>query len=254
MDIKREISCLLGDVFEKMPFTHLPLNGYRVLMYHSIGSALCDDPRKIYSIEPVVFRQQLELLDHSGITILPLEEGLEYRDRLSIAITFDDGYRDNLHAASILAENGIPFTVFVSAGLINKNELFLNTGELKELSMIPGCIIGSHGLTHVPLASCSKQELVREVQESKARLEEMIGLPIEAFSFPYGSMNREAYECVKGAGYQLAVTSFPGINSKDEDRFALRRTLIDARDNQKVFQQKITGAWDWYRWLYRKNI
>jgi peptidoglycan/xylan/chitin deacetylase (PgdA/CDA1 family) len=43
----------------------------------------------------------------------------------AVAITFDDGYRDNLvNAKPVLARHGVPATLFLATGFINQNEPF----------------------------------------------------------------------------------------------------------------------------------
>ena len=61
--------------------------------------------------------------------VLTLEELVERMargalPRNALAITFDDGYRDNLtHAAPILARYGLPATIFVSTGFIGTGDV-----------------------------------------------------------------------------------------------------------------------------------
>ena len=68
-------------------------------------------------------------------------------DRL-VAITFDDGYRDNLTVALPLLEKfGLPMTLFVTAGFVGR-EGYLSKEELREISKHPLVTIGAHGLSH----------------------------------------------------------------------------------------------------------
>ena len=70
------------------------------------------------------FRWQMELLA-SHFKVFPLMQALELqaRDELparSVAITFDDGYADNLHnALPVLQEFGLPATVFVASDYLD---------------------------------------------------------------------------------------------------------------------------------------
>ena len=61
--------------------------------------------------------------------VLPLTDLVEQLrrgglPRNALAITFDDGYRDNLtHAAPILARLGLPATIFLATGFIGTAEV-----------------------------------------------------------------------------------------------------------------------------------
>ncbi len=65
-------------------------------------------------------------------------------DENLLAITFDDGFRDNLTVALPLLEKyNLPATVFVTADFIGK-ENYLSTEELQTLASHPLITIGSH--------------------------------------------------------------------------------------------------------------
>jgi peptidoglycan/xylan/chitin deacetylase (PgdA/CDA1 family) len=98
-----------------------------ILLYHRIAE-LDRDPQ-LLAVTPHNFAAHLDVLREFA-TFAPLAEVV--RARLSVssykraAITFDDGYADNLHFASpILHRQGVPATVFAAAaGLANTREFF----------------------------------------------------------------------------------------------------------------------------------
>jgi len=50
-----------------------------------------------------------------------------------------------------------------------------------------GMEVGAHSLTHPNLGQVDHDEAIRQVSESKRRLEEMLGSPIMLFAYPYGN-------------------------------------------------------------------
>ncbi|MEZ4571150.1 MAG: polysaccharide deacetylase family protein [Thermomicrobiales bacterium] len=107
-------------------------------MYHSISEGLC--PWEL-AVSPGVFAGQLEILTKHA-SVMSLSDMLAGLDRgmlpeRCVAITFDDGYADNLEAAKpILEQFECPATVFVVAGLVGSQQPFW-WDELAHLTLTP---------------------------------------------------------------------------------------------------------------------
>lgn len=93
-----------------------------VLMYHRVA----DEPDYLgLSVAPAIFARQLVALRRRA-TVVPLGDLVARLadgaplDRDLAAVTFDDGYRDNLDVAlPILRREGVPATVFVTTGFVD---------------------------------------------------------------------------------------------------------------------------------------
>ena len=93
-----------------------------VLVYHRVGTGGLD-PWQL-TIDPQIFAAQMETLAScwSPISLAELVEGFQMQrlPERAVAVTFDDGYADNLEvAAPILLEHSIPATLFVATDLID---------------------------------------------------------------------------------------------------------------------------------------
>jgi len=117
--------------------------GNVILMYHRITRANVD-PWAL-CVDPDNFSQQMEALKKIA-TPVPLMEIPDADPRHpSVAITFDDGYLDNLEIGEpILAKHGIPATIFVSTGYIDKPHGFW-WDELETIFLHPG-VLPPHGM------------------------------------------------------------------------------------------------------------
>jgi peptidoglycan/xylan/chitin deacetylase (PgdA/CDA1 family) len=98
---------------------------FPILTYHRVND---DDDPFFPAVPTAVFeRHMAHIARHYCVLTV---EGLVERMRRgtvprdAVAITFDDGYRDNLtHAAPILARHGLPATVFLATSLIGTGEV-----------------------------------------------------------------------------------------------------------------------------------
>jgi len=101
--------------------------------------------------------------------------------------------------------------------------------QLREMESA-GVEVGSHTVTHPVLTRVTADRLGRELEQSRRRLEEMLGHRVTLFCYPNGAYNRVVRDAVARAGYQLAVTSDDGLNDATIDPLALRRIQNEEQD------------------------
>lgn len=104
--------------------------GLPVLLYHRVLPR--PDPLCWADPDAARFDRDMALLS-KVFTVLPLEEAVTRLlnatlPRRAAAITFDDGYRDNLEvAAPILRKHGLTATFFIASGFLNGGRMFNDT-------------------------------------------------------------------------------------------------------------------------------
>lgn len=120
-----------------------------ILMYHRVAEKdvdpwhLCVTPEN-FEAHLQVIRQQAQPMSLEALAIA--QQTGTVPDR-AVAITFDDGYANNLHRAQpLLAKHNIPATVFVSTGYTERDReywwdelefLLLQVGQLPETLTLP---------------------------------------------------------------------------------------------------------------------
>lgn len=191
-------------------------------MYHSI-----DGLDGYAGMPPMTFghfKTQLELLEER-YPFSPLKElvNAPISSGKRVALTFDDGYRSFIDKAlPELTKRAIPATVFVCSDLLGTKQ-FITKAEVRELARLPGIEIGSHTRTHIDLrAEQSRHILEREIVGGKKDLEDLIGMEVSSFSYPYGRFNAMTMELVR-LSHARAVTVMSGVVSPNADPFLLNR-------------------------------
>jgi peptidoglycan/xylan/chitin deacetylase (PgdA/CDA1 family) len=188
-------------------------------MYHSISppegdhDALCTSPERFEAQMLYLKRRNLR-----GVSMRKLYLAMSAGDAGGlVGITFDDGYEDFLSAALPTLERlGFSATVFVVAGMLGKENTWehrggprlplrlLDANGVREISE-RGIEVGSHTVTHPRLPGLDPETLVHEISDSRQRLGEIVGAPVEGFCYPYGNLDGPAIRAARRAGYLYAV-------------------------------------------------
>lgn len=99
-----------------------------VLTLHHVRPARSDafQPNRLLDVTPDFLDAALRLIRSEGYDLVSLDEALQRlaagrTPRFFVALTFDDGYRDNVeHAWPVLAKHGAPWTMFVTPGFADR--------------------------------------------------------------------------------------------------------------------------------------
>jgi len=210
---------------------------HSVLVYHTISAPPEPLPGDI-DISREKFSRQLQWLSRWR-RVARLDETLPGASGRLVAITFDDGYRDNLTVALPLLEKfDLPMTLFVAAGFVGR-EGYLSAEELREISRHRLVTIGAHGLWHRDFGSLPKAEARIELVESRRLLESITGTTVDLMAWPYGECNAELEELSKQCGYRAAWSVWKGTNTTH----SLWRVPLGRRDNMVRFIAKVSGAY-----------
>lgn len=220
----------------------------RILTYHSIGHRSHD-----MNVTPEAFAEQMAwLAAHQRVISLAAAAAGED----GVAITFDDGYRDNLiNALPVLAHYEFPATLFTVSGYLGstlpgepepESGTLLSADELREAAA-RGMSIGGHTRSHPRLSSLTRAEQVDEIAGCKADLEAILGQAVTTFAYPYGSAldyNLLSVEIARDAGFALACSNRYGPVKQSDLPFDLRRIWIDGSDTLRSFEDKVSGRLD----------
>jgi peptidoglycan/xylan/chitin deacetylase (PgdA/CDA1 family) len=240
--VKRTISRTLAKLIT--PFTRTTKGDVRILCYHGVNKV-----STYLNVSPALFREHLGVLAELGYTTTSLVEFLSGNGCAAagnkIIITFDDGYRDNYEQAyPIMAEYGFTGTIFCTTGSIG-TDTYLTAAQIMEMYR-NGWEFGSHTVTHPHLPRSTTKDKQRELGESKKALENILGVHVTSFCYPYGEYDAESISLLEQTGYRMACSNRPGSNRQEhvDNPYLLRRTEIGGFDSLEDFRLKLHGGFD----------
>ena len=205
-----------------------------ILTYHAI-----DETQSVLSTPPRVFAEQMRILAESGIRVVDLSDlpslmSAKSASERVVALTFDDGLLSVYeHALPIIASYGFPATVFVVSDYCGRSNAWpsqparvarqplMGWSKLRELvraGVRPGC----HTRSHPDLQSLTSSGISEEVIGAKARIEDVLGVPVDTFAYPCGAFDAQV-RALAAANFSLACTTTLGFVSSDSDPFAVER-------------------------------
>jgi peptidoglycan/xylan/chitin deacetylase (PgdA/CDA1 family) len=250
----------------EIPFALSALRGFRVagfpiLTYHSIS----DEPGwDVETVTPEAFDAQMRWLRGHGfrtVTMSALAESLrDPPDGRTVAITFDDGYQDNLtHALPILARYAAVATCYVPTadigGLSTWNprdyighRRMLDADGIRALNR-GGVEIGSHGHNHVDWRALDESTVRLEIARSLEILQRILGSDVRGLAPPHGKTEGRIARIARELGlYHVVKGGRFAVASPGDSPWDLARITIARGDSLREFGKKVTGAYSFLSW------
>jgi len=126
------------------------------------------------------------------------------------------------------------------SALLNR---MLNWNQIREMQSA-GISFGSHTVSHPVLSRLSPQDLLRELRDSRHVLENELQRPVLDFSYPFGTQDSfNDATCIQLAAlhYRSAVTSLPGLNTRETNPLALHRVTYCETSSLAIFAARLSG-------------
>ena len=213
-----------------------------ILMFHYVEYVKDkgDTIRQSLDTTPYTLEQEIVTLQNAGYTFMTNKELTEVLDGIRrmplkpILLTFDDGYRDfYTDAYPILKKYNVKATAYVITGFLN-NRNSMTTEEVQEIATDGLVEIGAHTVHHAWLKGIPLDKLQSEIVDGKRNLEELIGKQVVSFAYPYGVFDIAAINAVHQAGFTSAVSTVPGIDQLQTQRYFLYRLRSGGRTGEHL--------------------
>ena len=232
----------------------------RILMYHMVSEHRRGGRFNKLRVPAAKFERQLAWLVDNGWQFAFLSELAGPVPTKTVAITFDDGYRDNYLAAHpLLLRYGAKATLFLVVDRFDRDwssakkahhdsgelaaEQKLADAEVRELLASGVWELGAHTLTHALLPSLEASSREQEIAGGKTALAKEFGADVKSFAYPFGIFEEKDVALAKEAGYAFAVTTEAGI-SRDiaADALRLPRLKVSGKEGGLGFRLRLRSG------------
>lgn len=234
-----------------------------ILTYHSI-----DESGSVISVSPDKFKRQMEFLKRGGFQTISLKEITEciYNGRdfpkKSIAITFDDGFK-NIYSKAfpVLKEFGFTATLFLISGKCGKDNqwdrqtkniprlVLLSWDEILEMSD-NGIEFGAHTMSHADLSKLSLDKAAEEITRSKSMIQGRLKKDTLFFAYPYGRQSEQIQSIVKDE-FSGACSDKMGFTTLKSDIYSLPRIEMYYFSGNNLLSWIETPFFSYYiQWRY----
>ncbi len=139
--------------------------------------------------------------------------------RIAVTTSWDDGRAYDRWVVAELNALGMKGTFNLNSGFLTRTgqpapaegDGYLDASEIAVL--YAGHEVAVHGVTHPYLERLDAGQIVAEVQDDRAALEELVGYPVRGMAYPYGTYSPQVIGVLRALGIVYSRTTEAGITA-----------------------------------------
>ena len=161
-----------------------------------------------------------------------------------LTFSFDDGITQDERFINILNKYGLKCTFNLNSELLGKEGYLTIQGKkINHTKIAPELIkdiykgheVASHTLTHPNLTTLSPEEVVRQVENDRSKLSELVGYEVQGFAYPCGGINsnRAVADLIKNKTFKGEISNNKRVLSTQ--KFTAYLKISDGCNNRCTY-------------------
>jgi peptidoglycan/xylan/chitin deacetylase (PgdA/CDA1 family) len=217
-----------------------------ILNFHHIGTAPAgvSATTRTYYISPDKFEAIVLDMISAGYKFVfvseaidLLEQGIRLPENVA-SISFDDGNANYYtNAWPVLQKHGVKSSVYIMTGVGGEN--YLSDEQIKELFTTELVEFGSHTIYHPKLTKIAPDERMKELEQSKEELDELLNTDVDVIAYPFGLYNDDVKKLASALGYDAGLTFDQDAWQDPQDLMEIKRISVYPNLNVIKFLEKL---------------
>jgi len=165
----------------------------------------------------------------------------------AITFSYDDATTQDERLVALLNKYGLKCTFNVNHDLLGRPGELLREGvyvrhdkiaRAKVPFVYEGHEVATHSLTHPSLTTLSDDDIIREVEEDRIKLSELMGYEVVGHAYPNGKLDDRVADLIRtktGVKYARTVTSTYSFDPQS-DLITFNPTVYEHREMDEMFR------------------
>lgn len=166
----------------------------------------------------------------------------------AITFSYDDGVTQDIRLIELFNKYGLKCTFNLNSGTLGQTAELIREGVRvnhtkiapdKVRSVYEGHEVATHSVTHPYLTRLTDEEIVREIEEDRIKLSELVGYDVVGHAYPMGDCDERVASLLRdrtGVKYARTVVSTHSFDLQPDNLFLLDPTVYHHREMDEMFR------------------